>query len=170
MTVGLRGNFHMKLRDFLEQWGFTNLKLNVGFLSAEFAPKAPDRAAAWDLYVELLTRITTQYLAPEHGDEKTALDSIHALFPLTRESLKRHGSGAGEFAKIAIPVLNQIIRPFTAKWHKQSLVGAFSSPAGCSEFRAELSELQAELRKYTGALAAMAAVEDITALESRGSK
>ena len=31
----------------------------------------------------------------------------------------------GEFAKLTIPVLNQIIRPFTAKWHRLSLAGAF---------------------------------------------
>jgi hypothetical protein len=160
----------MKLRDFLEQWGFSTLKINVGFLTAEFEPKAPDRAAAWDLYVELLTRVTTQYLEPADGDEKTALDSIHALFPLTRDSLKRHGSGAGQFAKIAIPVLNQIIRPFTARWHRKSLAGAFAAAAGCEEFRAELAKLQDQLRRYTGALAAMAAVEDLTALEIHGTK
>jgi hypothetical protein len=30
------------------------------------------------------------------------------VIPLTREILCKHGSGAGEFAKLAIPVLNQI--------------------------------------------------------------
>jgi hypothetical protein len=155
----------MKLRDFLQKWGLTGLKLNLGFLAADFAPNDPDRAAAWDLYIELLTRITTQYLSPDSGDEKTALDSVHELFPLTREILRKHGSGAGEFAKIAIPVLNQIIRPFTSKWHKLSLAKAFKSPAHCAQFRNELSDLQLTLRNYTRALAAMAAVEDLTSLE-----
>jgi hypothetical protein len=63
------------------------------------------------LYIELLTRISTQYLQPVHGDEKTALDSIHNLFSLTREILKSHGRDCQEFAKIAIPILNQIVRP-----------------------------------------------------------
>jgi hypothetical protein len=155
----------MKRRDFLEKWGLSSLKINLGFLEGEFAPNDPDRAAAWELYIELLTRITTQYLAPEHGDEKTALDSVHAIFPLTREILKRQGSGSGEFAKLAIPVLNQIIRPFTAKWHRLSLTGAFQNSERCREFRAELSELQPLLRDYTRALAAMAQVEDLTTLE-----
>jgi hypothetical protein len=166
--LGSRGPLEgmaMKLRDFLEQWGLKSLKLNLGFLGAEFQPSDPDRAAAWDLYIELLTRITTQYLPPDAGDEKTALDSVYALFPLTREILKKHGSGAGEFAKIGIPVLNQIIRPFTAKWHRLSLAKAFDSPAECAAFRTELADLQAKLRNYTRALAAMAAVEDLTALE-----
>jgi hypothetical protein len=156
----------MKLRDFLEKWGLSSLKINVGFAAMEFSPKDPDRAAAWDLYIELLTRITTQYLEPEHGDEATALESVHSIFALTRKSFKRHGSGAGEFAKVAIPVLNQVIRPFTAKWHRLSLAGSFKTPEGCQTFRAELNVLQQKLRNYTSALAAMAAVEDLTALEA----
>lgn len=160
----------MKLRDFLEQWGLKGLKLNLGIVGADFQPNDPDRGAAWDLYIELLTRITTQYLAPDTGDEKTALDSVYALFPLTREILKKHGSGAGEFAKIAIPVLNQIIRPFTAKWHRLSLAKAFESPTQCAQFRTELAELQGKLRNYTQALAAMAAVDDLTSLEDTTSR
>ena len=155
----------MKRRDFLEQWGLAGLKINLKFLEAEFAPRDPDRAAAWELYIELLTRITTQYLPPEDGDEKTALDSIYAIFKETREILRRHGSGCGEFAKLAIPVLNQVIRPFTAKWHRLSLASALQDPARCREFRAELAALQPRLRNYTRALAAMAEVEDLTQLE-----
>jgi hypothetical protein len=76
----------MKRRDFLEQSGLSSLRINLGFLEGEFAPRDPDRAAAWELYVELLTRITTQHLPPEDGGEKAALDSVYAIFPLTRAS------------------------------------------------------------------------------------
>jgi len=155
----------MKRRVFLQKWGLSSLKVSLGFLEGEFAPRDPDHAAARELYVELLTRITTQYLPPEDGDDKTALDSLHVIFPLTREILRRHGSGCGEFAKPAIPVLNQIIRPFTARWHRLSLAGAFQDAARCGEFRAELAALQRRLRDYTRALAAMAEVEDLTSLE-----
>jgi len=116
--------------------------------------------------VELLTRIATQPLASEHGDEATALASVHALFGLTRETLKRHGAGCGEFAKIAVVVLNQVLRPFTAKWHRASNAGAFADPARCAEFRAELEAVQARLRIYTQMLAQMADVEDLTGLET----
>ncbi|MEI7939961.1 MAG: hypothetical protein WCK27_25025 [Verrucomicrobiota bacterium] len=155
----------MKRRDFLEKWGLAGLKINRGFLEGEFAPCDPDRAAAWELYIELLTRVATQYLPPEDGDEKSALDSVYAIFKETREVLRRHGSGCGEFAKLAIPVLNQIIRPFTAKWHRLSLAGAFQDAARCREFRTELAAFQPKLRNYTRALAAMAEVEDLTTLE-----
>ena len=158
----------MRRRDFLEKWGLSSLKIKLPFLEGEFNPRDPDRAAAWELYVELLTRITTQYLPPEDGDEEAALQSVFVIFPLTREILRRHGSGAGEFAKLAIPVLNQIIRPFTAKWHRRSLAGAFQNAERCREFREELAALQPRLRDYTRALADMAQVEDLTALEETG--
>lgn len=156
----------MKRGDFLQKWGLSSLKLKLGFVEGEFNPTDPDKAAAWELYVELLTRVTTQNLPVEHGDEKTALDSVFAIFPLTREILRKHGPGSNEFAKLAIPVLNQIIRPFTAKWHKLSLAGAFADAARCQEFRVELTTLQPKLRHYTQALAAMAGVEDLTQLEA----
>ncbi len=155
----------MKRGDFLQRWGFASLRLNLGFVEGEFSPSATDKSAAWELYVELLTRITTQHLPVEHGDEKTALDSLFAIFSLTREILRKHGPHSNELPKLAIPVLNQIIRPFTAKWHKLSLAGAFDDPARCHEFRAELSALQTTLRSYTQALAALAGVEDLSELE-----
>lgn len=155
----------MKRRDFLEKWGLSKLKINVKFLEADFEPRDPDRESAWELYVELLTRVTTQYLPPEVGGEKAALNSVYAVFPLTREILRRRGSGCGEFAKLAIPMLNQVIRPFTAKWHRLSIAGAFTDEDKSVEFRAELSELQKDLRAYASALSAMADVEDLSQLE-----
>lgn len=138
--------------DFLEKWGLSSLKMNLGLLEGE-----------------LLTRVTTQHLAPENCDERTAVDSAHAIFPLTREILGRHCSCYGEFAKLAIQVLNQIIRPFTARWHRLSLAFAFQNADRCLQFRAELAAVQPRLRDYTRALAAIAQIEDLTALEEAGS-
>ena len=156
----------MKLKDWLEKWGMTSLSIKAGFLEMEWEPKDPDRKAAWELYVELITRVATQYLAPEDGDEETALASIHKLFELTRATLKQH-HGCDQFAKIAVAMLNQRIRPFTAKWHPLSKKGAFQDEARCQEFRDELENLQKELRTYTVALADMAAVENLTDLMQR---
>lgn len=142
----------------------SSLKINTGFLETEWTPKDPDRKAAWELYVELLTRVATQHLEPEHGDEQAALDSIYKLFDLTRQTLKNH-EGCVEFTKIAAVVLNQVIRPFTAKWHRRSRAGDFDKPAVCEEFRGDLAALQKKLGGFTKALADMAAVEDLTTLE-----
>lgn len=156
----------MKWSQWLEDWGLSKLKINAGFLQMELAPQDHDRDAAWEMYIELLTRITTQALPSEDGDEQAALDSVYSLFGITREIIKRHTRHAGEFSKIAIVVLNQIVRPFTAKWHKLAINKAFDDPQLCKEFRAELSLLQDDLRKYTALLGSMAGVEDdMTLLE-----
>ncbi len=158
----------MKWKKWLENWDMTSLKINLKFLEMEWTPKEADKNAAWELYIEMLTRISTQYLEPEHGDEETALQSIFSLFDLTRNIIKSHGRGCMEFSKIAVIVLNQKIRPFTAKWHKESIAGVFHDKEKCKIFRQELGELQKELRKYTKMLADMAGVEDLTSLEMNG--
>jgi hypothetical protein len=156
----------MKLIDWLKKWNLTSLKISAGFLDMELQFRDEDKAAAWQLYIELLTRITTQPLADHEGDEETALKSVHAIFGLTREIIKQNGRGCIEFTKIAIVVLNQVIRPFTAKWHRLSLEGGFQDPAHCRQFREELVVLQQKLRDYTGLLADVAGVEDLTGLEA----
>jgi len=155
----------MKWQKWLENWGMTSLKIKTLFLEMEWNPQGEDKAAAWELYIELLTRISIQPLDLTHGDEKTALGSICSLFPLTRQIIKHNGRQCIEFTKIAVVVLNQVIRPFTAKWHKLSLAGSFDDPSECQKFREELQELQLILRQYTKALADMAGVEDLSELE-----
>ena len=152
----------MTFRDLFKEWGLTNVKLKYKFAELEFEPKDADRAAAWDMYVELLTRISTQPISANQGDEQAALDSINSLFPTTRAVLKEKGRNAKEFSRVAIIVLNQLIRPFTAKWHKESLAGAFEKEENCAVFRKELADLQKWLVAYTRLLADMAQVEDLT--------
>ena len=144
----------------------TSLKIPPSFLQMEWNPKTADKNAAWALYIELLTRITTQPLPTEHGDEKTALDSIYSFFGVTREVIKEQGPDCINFTKIAIVVLNQVIRPFTAKWHRKSLAGDFEQESERAAFREELAALQVELRKYSRMLADIAEVEDLTDLEA----
>jgi len=155
----------MKWKKWLENWDMTSLKINVGFLEMDWTPSEPDKKAAWDLYIELLTRITTQGLDTEHGDESTALASVFSLFATTREIIKDNGKDCIEFTKIAVVILNQKVRPFTAKWHKISVEGGFENTETCMEFRNELIELQRILLIYTQMLADMAGVEDLTGLE-----
>lgn len=130
----------MRWKDWLENWSMTSLKINAHFLEMEWQPQDADKNAAWELYIELLTRITTQPQPPDHSVEKAAFDSVFSLFALTRDIIKRHGRGCAEFTKLAIVVLNQIVRPFTA--------------------------LQTQLTRYTPMLGAMAGVEGRTKLEA----
>ena len=79
----------MKWSKWLENWDMTSLKISAPFLEMEWKPQDEDKAAAWELYIELLTRIATQPLDAEHGDEKTALDSVFSLFAITRQGFCR---------------------------------------------------------------------------------
>ena len=158
----------MNLGEKFRNFQLGKVKLGPRWLNLEIEFKPDDQDAAWELYVEMLTRIVTQPLPADAGDEKTALDSVYSLFPTTREILRRRGRTALHFSKVAIPVLNQVVRPFTAKWHQEVLAGAFDDAAKRSAFRDELSALQADLRNYNRLLADIAGVEDLTDLEQAG--
>jgi hypothetical protein len=66
------------------------LQLPQGLAERPWAPTPADRKAAWWLYSELRTRITTQSLDYRAGDETTALASFHSLFATTRKILHKY--------------------------------------------------------------------------------
>jgi hypothetical protein len=156
----------MQLKKLLETWDLTSLKIRTPFLEMDWQPKDEDKTAAWELYIELITRAATQGLDPEKSDEAAALKSVYELFPLTRETIKRNGRYCINFTRIAVVVLNQKVRPFTARWHPRILAGPLDA-ASRQQFRAELSALQTDLRNYTRLLADMADVEDLTDMEAK---
>ena len=136
---------NVKFGELFRQWSLTGIKLNTKFAELEFSPTDDDQTAAWEMYVEL-TR-------------------IDAVVGRTRSRLKEKGRTATNFTKIAVIILNQIIRPFTAKWHKKKTEHAFNNPTECLNFRTELKELQIQLIQYTKLLANMAKVEDLTEID-----
>ena len=141
------------------------LRISLPYLE-KLASKDADRDAAWELYIELLTRITTQPLPQEHGDEETALKSVYARF--------RPDSRHDQTPRAGVPGIHQAGHrraesdraALYAKWHRLSLHGGFDDAARCAEFRDELEQLQGKLREYTRMLGAMADVKDLTHLEA----
>lgn len=156
----------MNLGTWFRNFRLERVQLNAHIVELEMSFESTDKDAAWELYIEMLTRIVTQPLPTEVGDEETALASAYSLFPTTREILRRHGRNSIKFSMIAIPVLNQVVRPFTAKWHRVSLTDDFDDVDKRMEFRREFVVLQEELRNYNRMLAGIAGVEDLTDLES----
>jgi hypothetical protein len=135
----LEGNSLSDLVDFPE---------NV--LSQEWDPSDEDRKAAWALYTEIRTRISTQPLHYRSGDEESALDSLYKLFDFTRTALKEQGPACRHFATITVFVLNRHIRPFTAKWHKKKVNGRLANDDVRRQFRQELKlKLQHKLRQFS---------------------
>lgn len=96
-----------------------NLPFGLGGVTVEIGQA--ERVAAWKLYVEMSTRISTQPLSPETGSVREALTSLYNLFGITREILKEAGPEIGQgpngFGALAIQILNDGLRPFVSKWH-----------------------------------------------------
>ena len=93
-------------------------------LSGKWVVQKAEKDAAWELYVELVTRISTVPLDEDSGLLREALTSLHSIFDTTRGILRRHGRAVAtrqknslSFGVLAVTVLNSGIRPFLAKWH-----------------------------------------------------
>jgi len=87
----------------------------------KFAINSEYRRVAWKLFVETLTRVSTQPLASEDGSLREALTSLHSLFSVTRELLKNmppsRATSQTTVEMLAVKMLNQEIRPFLSTWH-----------------------------------------------------
>lgn len=120
-----------------------------------WAPDQADANAAWDMAVELRTRIATQPLALRDGDESTALKSIFGLFGLFRR-LAKGAPKAHYFYELGLRVLNGAVRPFTARWHPIDKAGRLDGTDASFHFRTELLDIQHVLRRFCALLEAMA--------------
>jgi hypothetical protein len=102
-----------------------NLPFGLGGVEQTWEPDDDERRAAWELYVELATRITTVPRQPGTGLAHEALNSLYTLFRATREILRRYGPGVAQpkgdgsasFGTLAVTVLNDALRPLLAVWH-----------------------------------------------------
>lgn len=133
-----------------------------------------ERTAAWELYVELITRVAVADLAPGTGLLREALNSLYSLFETARDILKRHGDeiraaeGGGALAELTTAILNQVLRPVLAEWHPLLLDHENRRPNETSpveherswvrneELRQVLTATRATLDDYVRRLAAVA--------------
>jgi len=101
------------------------LNLHVLQISGTWEPNDDERKAAWELYVELVTRISVVTLEPGEGLLREALSSLYTLFATTRDILRRYGPDVAEskpggqynFGTLAVAMLNIGLRPMLARWH-----------------------------------------------------
>jgi hypothetical protein len=110
-----RGSFKVSL----------NLPFGLGGVEQTWEPDDDERRAAWELYVELCTRIATVPAQVGTGLQREALTSLYTLFGTTREILRRYGPGVAQpkgdgsasFGTLAVTVLNRALRPLLSVWH-----------------------------------------------------
>lgn len=88
-------------------------------------PDDAEKQAAWEIYVELVTRVPLAVLEEEQGILREALSSLYSVFQTTRTILRRFGPvptrpGVGpnqSFSYLAVEMLNIALRPLLSKWH-----------------------------------------------------
>jgi hypothetical protein len=154
----------MKISELLRKFNLTSITLSTPIANTEILFVAADEEAAWAMYVELVTRSTIQLIPESIGDERAALASVYSIFATTREILKEYGRKGQTFSRIALIVLNKLLRPFTTKWHTIFITDLPIENEVIISFRNELSVLQTDLKKYAALLAEMANVENISCL------
>jgi hypothetical protein len=115
----------------------------------------PDKAAAHEFLSELSTRIATQPLPYQYGVEARALESLWEIFGQARAAIKKY-PGCKVFAEAVTKMLNEELRPVTAKWHRAHDEGILNSRDGADAFRADLAEVQSKLKKFEGELQELA--------------
>jgi hypothetical protein len=130
------------------------VKLNLGVaeLSGEWEPNDVERAAAWELYVELITRVSVVSMGDEKPLLREALTSLYSIFETTREVLRKYGPDLAEpkpggqynFAFMAVTILNSGIRPLLQRWHPALRRWEELCPPGESLAAHEAAWLQAD--------------------------
>ncbi|MDO0915762.1 toll/interleukin-1 receptor domain-containing protein [Streptomyces sp. DT2A-34] len=116
------------------------------------APSESERMAAYDIQIELVTRIGVQELAPGTGSLREALTSLKSLIDFTRATLHtysvslEHGSetGAPTVQNLAYALINETIRPFTSTWHPRLAAYEARCPADVAPLDHEAAWPQAE--------------------------
>jgi hypothetical protein len=159
------------------------VRVNLGVLdlSGEWEPNNAERDAAWELYVELITRISVVPLGPDEGLLREALSSLYSVFTTTREIMRKYGPEVAEtkpggqynFAFLAVTILHTGIRPLLARWHPELQDWEGRRPAQVSitghehawplapTLRAELDNTRRALIDFAAALATACGVPNL---------
>jgi len=166
---------------------FTGVKVSltlpfIGGVEGTWKPDESERNAAWEMYVELITRISVVELKSDEGLLREALSSLYTLFGTTRTILRKYGpsiaqpKGEGDlsFGYLAVAILNVVLRPVLAKWHPLLLDHESTRSASVSpldherewdkhgELRQVLNDVRGILIEYTNLLAQVAEVPPLT--------
>lgn len=145
----------------------------IGSITGVWKPDEQEQNAAWELYIELTTRISIAELSPSDGLLRESLSSLYGIFTTTRQLLRQYGPRVARpqagsdisFGYLAITMLNFVLRPVLTKWHPLLLDyehqrNATISPLQheqawerATELRASLNDVRSILMQYTRLLA-----------------
>lgn len=166
-----------------------NLQLPyIGGIEGTWEPDDNEQRAAWELYVELITRISVVELKTDEGLLREALSSLYTLFGTTRSILRKYGPSVAHtkgnyqlsLGYLSIAILDTVIRPVLAKWHPLLLDYESTKAINISplqhekewehneELRQVLNNLRNKLIEYAELLADVADVPMLTINRSQG--
>ena len=150
----------------------TEVRITVPQLSElTFVVNNDAQQVSWQLFVESVTRISTQQLNDDEGLIREALTSLYGLFATTRDILKASRPSTGRegltVESLAVTLLNREIRPFLSKWHPILREFEHAEPdlpesawPRAAECRRELRQVQANTSEYVLAFARLAGFQD----------
>lgn len=157
------------------------LDLKVFSISGTWEPNDAERRAAWELYVELVTRVSVVPL--RDGIAREALASLYALFSQARGILRRYGPDVAEpksngeynLGYLTVAMLNFSVRPVLSYWHPELQVWEAQRTGSASvkehedawprigELRDHLEQTRKILTSYAAVLAQACGVPDLLA-------
>lgn len=160
------------------------LPFGVGEIGGVWVPDSRERDAAWEMYIELVTRVGVVELQEDEGLIREALVSLYSLFATTRDILRRYGPGVAQpgpgatvsFGHLAVGVLNHALRPVLAEWHPLLEDREHTRPENVSrldwerswdrhqDLRDTLDEVGTTLTVYAGLLGEVCNAKDLLKL------
>ncbi len=151
-------------------------------IQGTWEPNEEEKKAAWEIYVELVTRIPIAVLGQNEGILREALSSMYSLFHTTRTILRshspaiarRHAGNNRSLSYLVICMLNTTLRPLLGKWHpllkayeetRPNAVGITEYEQRwerCTELRQEITRVHKDLAEYAHIFAQIAEVSSLT--------
>ena len=148
----------------------------IGGISGTWEPDESQIRAAWELYVEMVTRTPLGGLSPQEGSAREALTSMYSLFETTRSILRAYGPSVARprrqkelsLGYLAVSMLNLVLRPLLTRWHPQLHIWERDNP-GVGEqewpdrrdFFEALDRTGGQLRQYANLFAEAADVPEL---------
>ena len=165
-----------------------SLPFGLGNITYEATDR--DRVLAWKMYVQLKTRKAALPFDEDHDVIAYVFDSLHEVFPITRELLSEvsphHGESQRSIADFVLRVLNDGIRPHLTRWHatygrwwdtavevpenkNKSLLEIQRAFPRYKELTTELKRMNDELAKYAEELLAVVHASPVKGRSARKS-
>ena len=144
-----------------------NVKLDLkvpglGGVAGTWEPDESEVSAAWELYVEMVTRTPLGGFSSQEGSLREALNSIYSLFDTTRGILRKYGPAVARaksghelsFGYLAVSMLNLVLRPLLTEWHPKLRSWERDNPhlderewEERNDFLSALNEISGQLRQ-----------------------